>query len=112
MEEKYELKDEELKQVSGGSIFVNGWAFDGLVKNKEEIEGAKYYFVSNGDSSDWIYGKLIKSYNKDIGTDKLMIVRYYMVQIENFSSINNHHKGFIDNISSEVYSIYRKGQEV
>lgn len=61
--EKLELNDEELQQVSGGSVIKAHWEFYGWVGQYDGVIGEEYYLVCDYKDA-FVYGKLLDSWEK------------------------------------------------
>lgn len=89
-----EMTDIELESVSGG------WS--GHVDKYSGVIGEKYYFVNDDDHSKWIYGKLLKSYEKKKAL--FFSVRTHEVAVERHGNFKWESKM---SISGDEWTIYK-----
>lgn len=105
-----ELKDEELKNVTGGSttedapneLICGNWAFSGFViKYAESHVGEKLYLVSH-DKDEYYYGILLDSFEAEstFWTERTQVIR-----CEEHNGVP--YSGFVE-VSGDDYWLYRE----
>lgn len=79
-----DLNDEELAQVNGGStggtetrVMWNS-EFSGHVNKYSAVVGRYYYATDDNSRTDWIYGEMLRTYEKSFGpcaTKRVHVIR-------------------------------------
>ena len=104
----FELKDEDLKNVTGGSTTENApnelscssWAFSGfIVKYAESHIGEKLYFVSHS-GDEYYYGRLLDSFEAE---STFWTERTHVINCEEHNG--SKFSGFVE-VSGDDYWIY------
>lgn len=108
--ENVELKDEDLKNVTGGSTTENapnefscgGWAFSGFVgKYAENHIGEKLYLVSH-DGDEYYFGRLLDSFEAE---STFWSERTQVINCEEHNGYK--YCGFVE-VSGDDYWLYRE----